>query len=79
VIDEVTAWKARPLEPSYAIVLFDALRVMNDSRAAAQKILIAVVEGLNGFPEANPEGLSRHHSPLHRARDSLLALDCLGE
>ncbi len=27
VIDEVAAWQARPLEPSYAIVFFDALRV----------------------------------------------------
>jgi transposase-like protein len=27
VIDEVTAWQARPLESSYAIVFFDALRV----------------------------------------------------
>ena len=27
VIDEVTAWQVRPLESSYAIVFFDALRV----------------------------------------------------
>jgi putative transposase len=27
VLDEVAAWQARPLEPSYAIVFFDALRV----------------------------------------------------
>ena len=27
VIDEVTAWQARPLEPCYALVFFDALRV----------------------------------------------------
>jgi len=27
VIDEVTAWQSRPLEPTYAIVFFDALRV----------------------------------------------------
>src|SRR5580704_17611504 len=27
VIDEVTAWQARPLDSSYAIVFFDALRV----------------------------------------------------
>jgi putative transposase len=25
VIDEVAAWQSRPLEPSYAIVFFDAL------------------------------------------------------
>ncbi len=97
VIDEVTAWQARPLEASYAIVFFDALRVkirdeglvrnkavylaigmrpsghkevlglwieqtegakfwlrvMNELRARGTlDILIAVVDGLKGFPEA---------------------------
>jgi putative transposase len=97
VIDEVAAWQARPLEPSYAIVFFDALRVkirdeglvrnkavylaigirpsghkevlglwieqtegakfwlrvMNEIKArGTQDILIAVVDGLKGFPEA---------------------------
>jgi putative transposase len=97
VIDEVSAWQARPLEASYAIVFFDALRVkirdeglvknkavylaigmrasghkevlglwieqsegakfwlrvMNDIRGrGTQDILIAVVDGLKGFPEA---------------------------
>lgn len=27
ILDEVTAWQARPRESSYAIVFFDALRV----------------------------------------------------
>jgi len=97
VIDEVAAWQARPLEPSYAIVFFDALRVkirdeglvknkavylaigmdaagfkhilglwieqsegakfwlrvMNEIRSrGTNDILIAVVDGLKGFPEA---------------------------
>jgi len=97
VIDEVTAWQSRPLESSYAIVFFDALRVkirdeglvknkavylaigmrpsghkevlglwieqsegakfwlrvMNEIRSrGTQDILIAVVDGLKGFPEA---------------------------
>lgn len=97
VIDEVTAWQARPLEPTYAIVFFDALRVkirdeglvqnksvylaigvrpcgrkevlglwieqtegakfwlrvMNEIKArGTHDILIAVVDGLKGFPEA---------------------------
>jgi putative transposase len=97
VIDEVTAWQARPLEPSYAIVFFDALRVkirdeglvrnkavylaigmdaagfkhilglwieqsegakfwlrvMNELKSrGTNDILIAVVDGLKGFPEA---------------------------
>jgi putative transposase len=97
IIEEVTAWQSRPLETSYAIVFFDALRVkvrdeglvknkavylaigmrpsghkevlglwiehsegakfwlrvMNEIRArGTQDILIAVVDGLKGFPEA---------------------------
>jgi putative transposase len=97
VIDEVTAWQARPLDTSYAIVFFDALRVkirdeglvknkavylaigmlpsgqkqvlgmwieqsegakfwlrvMNELKGrGTQDILIAVVDGLKGFPEA---------------------------
>jgi putative transposase len=97
VIDEVTAWQSRPLEPTYAIVFFDALRVkirdegvvrnkavylaigmrpsghkevlglwveqtegakfwlrvMNELKArGTNDILIAVVDGLKGFPEA---------------------------
>ncbi len=97
VIDEVSAWQARPLEPTYAIVFFDALRakmrdeglvknkavylaigmrpsghkevlglwieqsegakfwlrVMNEIKGrGTQDILIAVVDGLKGFPEA---------------------------
>lgn len=97
VIDEVTAWQNRPLESTYAIVYFDALRVkirdeglvrnkavylaigvtcggaktvlglwieqtegakfwlrvMNELKArGVGDILIAVVDGLKGFPEA---------------------------
>jgi putative transposase len=97
VIDEVRAWQSRPLEPTYAIVFFDALRVkirdeglvrnkavylaigvrcsghkevlglwieqtegakfwlrvMNELKARGLgDVLIAVVDGLKGFPEA---------------------------
>lgn len=97
VHDEVHAWQSRPLEPTYAIVFFDALRVkIRDEGAVRNKavylaigircsghkeilglwieqsegakfwlrvmtelknrgtqdILIAVVDGLKGFPEA---------------------------
>lgn len=97
VLEEVTAWQNRPLEPVYAIVYFDALRVkirdeglvrnkavylaigvtcagekevlglwieqtegakfwlrvMNELRArGVEDLLIAVVDGLKGFPEA---------------------------
>ena len=97
VIDEVTAWQNRPLEDSYAIVFFDALRVkirdegvvrnkavylaigmtaagakdvlglwieqtegakfwlrvMTELKTrGCQDILIAVVDGLKGFPDA---------------------------
>jgi hypothetical protein len=41
VIDEVTAWQARPLESSYAIVFFDALRVkIRDEGWSRTKLLI---------------------------------------
>ncbi|WP_427184437.1 IS256 family transposase [Bordetella bronchialis] len=97
VIEEVQAWQGRPLDPTYAVVYFDALRVkirdeglvrnkavylaigiscegykdvlgiwveqnegakfwlkvMNELRQrGTQDILIAVVDGLKGFPEA---------------------------
>jgi putative transposase len=97
VLDEVAAWQARPLEPVYPIVFFDALRVkirdeglvrnkavhialgvradgtkeilglwleqnegakfwlrvMNELKnRGVEDILIAVVDGLKGFPEA---------------------------
>lgn len=97
VLDEVAQWQARPLEPVYAVVFFDALRVkirdegsvknksvylaigircsgdkevlgiwieqtegakfwlrvMNDIRnRGTEDILIAVIDGLKGFPEA---------------------------
>lgn len=97
VLEELKAWQSRPLEPTYAIVYFDAVRVkirdeglvknkavylaigytnlgykevlglwieqtegakfwlsvMNDLKARGlEDILIAVVDGLSGFPEA---------------------------
>ena len=97
VLDEVTTWQARPLEPVYPLVFFDALRVkirdegmvrnkavhvalgvradrtkeilglwleqnegakfwlrvMNELRnRGVEDILVAVVDGLKGFPEA---------------------------
>jgi putative transposase len=97
VLDEVAAWQARPLEPVYPLVFFDALRVkirdeglvrnkavhvalgvradgtkeilglwleqnegakfwlrvMNEMKTrGVEDILIAVVDGLKGFPEA---------------------------
>ena len=97
VLDEAAAWQARPLEPVYAIVLFDCLRIkIRDEGAVKNKavylaigmrcsghkevlgiwieqtegakfwlrvmteirnrgthdVLIAVVDGLKGFPEA---------------------------
>ena len=97
VLEEVTAWQNRPLEPVYAVVYFDALRakirdedlvrnravylalgitcggekevlglwieqsegakfwlrIMNELKTrGAQDVLIAVVDGLTGFPDA---------------------------
>ena len=100
VMDEVTAWQSRPLEPCYPVVFMDAIRVnirsdgavsnkavfvalairpdgtrdvlglwfqanegakfwskvLNDLRhRGVQDILIAVVDGLKGFPQAIEE------------------------
>lgn len=97
VLDEIAAWQARPLEPVYPIVFFDALRVkirdegfvrnkavhialgvradgtkemlglwleqnegakfwlrvMNEMKnRGVEDVLLAVVDGLKGFPEA---------------------------
>ena len=97
VLDEIAAWQARPLEPVYPLVFFDALRVkirdeglvrnkavhialgvradgtkeilglwleqnegakfwlrvMNELRSrGVEDVLVAVVDGLKGFPEA---------------------------
>ncbi|EAU41014.1 TRm3 transposase [Fulvimarina pelagi HTCC2506] len=97
VLDEVAAWQARPLEPVYPLVFFDALRVkirdegfvrnrtvhialgvradgtkdilglwleqnecakfwlrvMNEMKnRGVEDVLLAVVDGLKGFPEA---------------------------
>ena len=97
VLDEVATWQARPLEPTYPLVFFDALRVkirdeglvrdkaihvalgvradgtkeilglwieqnegarfwlrvMNEPRnRGVEDILVAVLDGLKGFPEA---------------------------
>ena len=97
MLDEVSAWQARPLEPVYAIVFFDCLRIKTRDEGAVKNkavylaigmrcsghkevlgiwieqtegakfwlrvmteirnrgthhVLIAVVDGLKGFPEA---------------------------
>lgn len=119
VLDEVVAWQNRPLEPVYAIVYFDALRVkirdeglvrnkavflaigitcagekevlglwieqtegakfwmrvMNELQArGVEDILISVVDGLKGFPDAITAIFSEcvvQHCIVHLIRNSL--------
>jgi putative transposase len=66
VLEEVAAWQARPLDPAYPLVFFDAirvkirnegakfwLRVMNELKnRGVDDIMLAVVDGLKGFPDA---------------------------
>ena len=112
VLDEVAAWQARPLEPVYPLVFFDALRVkirdeglvrnkavhialgvradgtkeilglwleqnegakfwlrvMNELRnRGVEDVLLAVVDGLKGFPDAITAVFPETHGPdLHR-------------
>jgi putative transposase len=44
VRDEVTAWQARPLEPMYPVVFFDALRVKirDEATGRSQAIYLAL-------------------------------------
>ena len=125
VLDEIAAWQARPLEPVYPLVFFDALRVkirdeglvrnkavhialgvradgtkeilglwleqnegakfwlrvMNELRArGVEDVLVAVVDGLKGFPEAILAGtigisvygrsVERHGQAIARAKRS---------
>ena len=112
VLEEVAAWQARPLEPVYPLVFFDALRVkvrdeglvrnkavhialgvradgtkeilglwleqnegakfwlrvMNELRnRGVEDVLLAVVDGLKGFPDAITAVFPRGDGPdLHR-------------
>jgi hypothetical protein len=51
VLENVSAWQGRGLGQTYAIVFFDAIRVKIRNRGT-QDILIALVAGLKGFPDA---------------------------
>lgn len=46
VLDEVAAWQARQLEPSYTIVFFDALRVAIGDEGSVKKKAVYVAVGL---------------------------------
>lgn len=119
VLDEVTQWQQRPLEPIYPVVIFDAmrvkirdegvvrnkavylalgisregkkevlgfwiqqtegaafwLRVMSELKArGVEDILIAMIDGLKGFPEAVNTVFPQaqiHHCVVHLVRQSL--------
>lgn len=119
VLDEVTQWQQRPLEPMYPVVIFDALRVkirdegvvrnkavylalgigreghkdvlgfwIQQTEGAAfwlrvmselksrgvEDILIALIDGLKGFPDAINGVFPQtqiHHCVVHLVRQSL--------
>jgi putative transposase len=48
VIDEVTAWQTRPLETSYAIVFFDALRVKIRDEGLVRNKAVYLAIGMDG-------------------------------
>jgi len=74
VLDEVTAWQNRPLEPVYAIVFFDAVRVK--IRDEGNRPMIPVVDnsetdqagGVQRTASGWLRGPRRH--PTATARDS---------
>jgi len=52
VLEEVGRWQSRPLDPLYPLVFFEALRVITEIKSrGVNDILIAIVDGLKGFPE----------------------------
>ena len=64
VVAEVTAWQARPLEPMYPVVFFDALRVkIRDEATVRSKAVYLALAVL-------PDGIARHprDSGLSRPR-----------
>lgn len=119
VLDEVSQWQQRPLEPVYPVVIFDALRVkirdegvvrnkavylalgitregtkdvlgfwiqqtegasfwlrvMSELKSrGVEDILIALIDGLKGFPEAINSVFPQtqiHHCVVHLVRQSL--------
>ena len=53
VLEDVTAWQNRPLEPVYAIVYFDALRVKtrDEGLARNKSVYLAIGISCNGYKE----------------------------
>ncbi|MFN3674268.1 MAG: IS256 family transposase, partial [Bosea sp. (in: a-proteobacteria)] len=48
VLDEITAWQARPLEPVYPLVFFDALRVKIRDEGTVRNKAVHVALGVRG-------------------------------
>jgi putative transposase len=57
VIEEVTAWQSRPLEPSYAIVFFDALRVKIRDEGMVRNKAVYLAIGVDGAGQKHILGL----------------------
>jgi transposase-like protein len=57
VIDEVTAWQARPLERCYAVVIFDALRVKIRDEGTVRSKAVYLALGITPSGERDVLGL----------------------
>jgi hypothetical protein len=66
VLDTVGEWRSRPLEASYPLVFFDALRVKNRDEGVVRKKAIYVALGVQ-------EGYRRPVDQKHRTRQILAA------
>jgi hypothetical protein len=51
VVSEVTAWQARPLEPMYPVVFFDALRVKIRDEGVVRSKAIYLAQSLHGLTD----------------------------
>jgi putative transposase len=59
VLDEVSAWQARPLEPVYAIVFFDCLRIKIRGRSRTRRCTWPSACAARGTRKCWASGLSR--------------------
>ncbi len=65
VLEEVAAWQARPLEPVYPIVFFDALRIKVRDEGVVRNKAVHIALGVraDGAKEILGSGWSRTRAP----------------
>jgi len=62
VLDEVSAWQARPLEPVYAIVFFDCLRIKIRDEGAVKNNAVYLAIGMRCSGHKEVLGIRIEHT-----------------